>query len=66
MWGSDYPHPEGTWPQTRDMMVETFHGLPMDEIATMLGGSAADFYSIDREKLAPLVAEIGPQSSLFS
>ena len=66
MWGSDYPHPEGTWPQTQDMMVETFRGLPLDEIATMLGESAADFYGVDREKLAPLVAEIGPQSSLFS
>jgi len=65
MWGSDYPHPEGTWPQTQDMMVETFRGLPLDEIATMLGESAADFYGLDRDALAPLVAEIGPQASLF-
>ena len=40
-------------------------GLPEDEIATMLGGSAAAFYGIDSEKLAPLVARIGPPKSLF-
>ena len=27
MWGSDYPHPEGTWPHTREQMVETFRDL---------------------------------------
>ena len=24
MWGSDYPHPEGTWPRTRQHMEEAF------------------------------------------
>jgi predicted TIM-barrel fold metal-dependent hydrolase len=32
MWGTDYPHPEGSWPYTRKQMHETFHGLPEDEI----------------------------------
>ena len=65
MWGSDYPHPEGSWPVTREQMQETFRGLPEDEIAAMLGGNAARFYGIDTEKLAPLVARIGPEKSLF-
>jgi len=65
MWGSDYPHPEGTWPITPDQMLETFHGLPEDEIGAMLGGNAARFYGIDQEKLAPLVARIGPEKSRF-
>ena len=65
MWGSDYPHPEGTWPYTRDMMVDAFRGVPEAEIATMLGGSAAAFYNLDTDKLAPLVAQIGPDTSLF-
>ena len=63
MWGTDYPHPEGTWPLTRKIMVETFHGLPEDEIAQMLGGNAAEFYGFDSEKLAPLVERIGPARS---
>jgi predicted TIM-barrel fold metal-dependent hydrolase len=66
MWGTDYPHPEGSWPYTRDQMRETFHGLPEQEIAQMLGGNAAEFYGIDTEKLAPLVARIGPEQSLFA
>jgi len=65
MWGTDYPHPEGTWPITRKMMVETFHGLPEAEIAVMLGGNAAEFYGMDVEKLASLVERIGPQKSWF-
>ncbi len=65
MWGSDYPHPEGTWPQTRAIMLETFRGLPQDEIAAMLGGNAALTYGFDTEKLAPLAARIGPEKHLF-
>ena len=63
MWGSDYPHPEGSWPFTKDQMHTTFVGLPEDEVEKMLGGNAADFYGFDKEKLAPLVAEIGPERS---
>ncbi len=65
MWASDYPHPEGTWPNTQKAMVEAFRGVPIAEIETMLGGSAAAFYDLDTEKLAPLVARIGPEASLF-
>ncbi len=65
MWGSDYPHPEGSWPHTREQMIETFQGLPEDEVAAMLGGNAAAFYGFDTEKLAPLVARIGPEKSAF-
>jgi predicted TIM-barrel fold metal-dependent hydrolase len=65
MWGSDFPHPEGSWPLTREQMLETFRGLPGDEIAAMLGGNAATFYGFDTEKLAPLVARIGPEKSAF-
>jgi len=65
MWGTDYPHPEGTWPITRDIMVETFRGLPSKDIAAMLGGNAAEFYGFDVEKLAPLAARIGPEVGCF-
>jgi predicted TIM-barrel fold metal-dependent hydrolase len=65
MWGTDYPHPEGSWPITRDMMIETFTGLPEDEIAAIIGGNAAEFYGFDTEKLAPIVDRIGPEKSLF-
>ena len=65
MWGTDYPHPEGSWPYTVEQRVDTFHDLPEAEIGQMLGGNAAAFYGIDTEKLAPLVARIGPEKKSF-
>lgn len=66
LWGSDFPHPEGSWPQTREQMVETFRGLPEDEIAAILGGNAAAFYEFDTAALQPLADRIGPPASLFA
>ena len=66
MWGTDYPHPEGTWPFTRQQLTEAFHDLPEDEVAAMLGGNAASFYAFDTEKLAPLVERIGPEKRWFT
>ena len=65
MWGTDYPHPEGTWPMTRQMMVDTFRGLPEEEIELMLGMNAADFYGFDLDRLVPLAAQIGPEKAWF-
>jgi predicted TIM-barrel fold metal-dependent hydrolase len=64
-WGSDYPHPEGTWPATRDARIEALRGVPQDEIAAMLGGNAVRFYGLDAEKLAPIAARIGPEQAIF-
>lgn len=66
MWGSDFPHPEGSWPQTSEQMVETFRGLPVDEIAAMLGGNAVDFYGFDEEALRSVAQRVGPEESLFA
>ncbi len=64
-WGSDYPHPEGSWPVTRSQMRTTFLDLPEDEIQRILGTNLADFYGFDQEKLLPLAAQIGPAKSEF-
>ena len=65
MWGTDYPHPEGSWPFTRKQMVDTFHGLPEDEIEAMLGGNAVEFYSLDADKLNTIASRVGPKRSEF-
>ena len=65
MWGSDYPHPEGSWPVTRQQQFDSFNGMPEDEITAMLGGNAIEFYGLDAEKLAPLAARIGPTKESF-
>jgi predicted TIM-barrel fold metal-dependent hydrolase len=62
MWGSDYPHAEGTWPHTKQRLRETFAGVPAPDVACMLGGNAAAVYGFDVERLAPLVEKIGPDA----
>jgi hypothetical protein len=66
MWGSDYPHPEGTWPYTREQMRETFKGLPRTEIEAMLGGNAIGVYGFDRNALACIAERIGPEAADFA
>ena len=65
MWGSDYPHPEGSWPVTRQQQVDSLHGVPENEIEAILGGNAVEFYGLDVEKLAPIAARIGPEKGTF-
>ena len=65
MWGSDYPHPEGTWPRHARRCSRPSTACPSAEIAAMLGGNAARVYGFDTEKLAPLVARIGPEKRAF-
>ncbi|MHB8671477.1 MAG: amidohydrolase family protein [Acidimicrobiales bacterium] len=60
MWGNDFPHPEGTWPHTREWLRDTFHDIPVDETQEMLGTNAAACYHFDTERLAPLANRIGP------
>ena len=59
LWGSDYPHYEGTYPHTKLALRHTFHDVPVEETRAMLGGNAAKLYDFDLEKLAPLVEKIG-------
>jgi len=60
MWGSDYPHLEGTWPNTMKALRETFGDYPEDEIRSILGFNAAKVYGFDVDSLQPIADEIGP------
>jgi predicted TIM-barrel fold metal-dependent hydrolase len=60
MWGSDYPHDEGTYPYTREHLRSRFSGVPEDEMRMILAGNAAKLYDFDLSKLAPLAAKVGP------
>ena len=60
MWGSDYPHDEGTYPYTREHLRARFAGVPEDEMRKILAGNAARLYDFDLDKLAPLAEKIGP------
>ena len=60
MWGSDYPHPEGSWPHTGESVRYIFASIPEDELRPMLGENAARAYHFDVEKLVPIADRIGP------
>ena len=60
MWGSDYPHPEGTWPHTREWLTERFAGVPQDETRRILGLTAARLYHFDLKALERHVERVGP------
>jgi hypothetical protein len=60
MWGSDYPHDEGTGPYTREHLRQLFHDTDPDELQQILARSAAALYDFDLDALAPLAARVGP------
>ena len=39
VWGNDYPHAEGTFRGSRELLVKQFIGIPADERAAMVGGT---------------------------
>ena len=63
MWGTDYPHPEGTWPNTIPRLKADFGGIPVGDARKMLGETAARCYGFDLDVLAPLAVKIGPTPS---
>jgi predicted TIM-barrel fold metal-dependent hydrolase len=70
MWGSDYPHPEGTYsfpetadeiPMTRLSLAFNYHGLPIDKVRRLLGQNALDaFPCLDAAALDKVAARVGP------
>lgn len=68
LWGSDYPHPEGSYKHPRHAdepsmsklaMRDTFAALPTEHAVTMLGANAARVYGFDLAKLQPVADRIG-------
>ena len=60
MWGTDYPHPEGTWPNTVERLRKDFTEVPVADARLMLGETAARAYGFDLDALRPIAEKIGP------
>ena len=60
MWGSDYPHDEGTPPFTREHLRQVFPGVGVPEMRKILGENAAKLYGFDLAALAPIAERYGP------
>ena len=63
MWGSDYPHVEGTFVHpdgaampsvTRLALRNTFCNIPPEHTRRMIGENAIDVYDLDRAALAAI------------
>lgn len=46
MWGSDYPHPDGVWPESVKYIDEQFGDLPPDVTYKMTCENAGKFYGL--------------------
>jgi hypothetical protein len=69
MWGSDYPHSESTFPQSRKILAEILAGVQEDERAKIVGGNTALVYDFDLGRLiacSPLGEGAGPAPSRIS
>jgi uncharacterized protein len=46
MWGSDYPHPDGVWPESKKYIEDQFGHLPADVTYKMTCENAGKFYGL--------------------
>ncbi len=50
MWGSDYPHTEGTFPYSQEQIMRDFMGVPEAEVYQMVTGNAAQLYGLAEQE----------------
>lgn len=60
MWGSDYPHDEGTYPYTTQALRQVFHDWPAADLRAVLAGTVAGIYGFDLAALAGPASRLGP------
>ena len=60
MWGNDYPHNEGTFPNSRESLRRSFCDWDEADLRTIFCDNAVEVYRFDAEVLAPYAAEHGP------
>lgn len=60
MWGSDYPHDEGTYPYSRESLRAVFAGFDEPDLRRILSQNAAGLFGFDLDALAPLAERYGP------
>lgn len=61
-FGTDYPHPEATWPTTRAWINGAFadQGVSEGDARLILGENAVRFYNLDQAQLQTVANEVGP------
>jgi predicted TIM-barrel fold metal-dependent hydrolase len=59
-FGRDYPHAEGTWPNTLDYLRDLFAGAPDYDVRRILGQNAIDFFGLDASTIDRIAERVGP------
>jgi predicted TIM-barrel fold metal-dependent hydrolase len=59
-FGRDFPHPEGTWPHTKEWLRDAFAGVPERDARLLLGENLIRFLGLDRDRLSDIARRIGP------
>jgi predicted TIM-barrel fold metal-dependent hydrolase len=54
MWGNDYPHPEGTWPESQKVNADQFEGVGESDVTAIVSGNAARVFGFDLDQLAKI------------
>lgn len=47
LWGNDYPHHEGTWPHSAEVIERTMGHLPDADVRKIVGLNAAELYGFE-------------------
>jgi predicted TIM-barrel fold metal-dependent hydrolase len=63
MWGSDYPHHEGSTPFSRELLRRSFSDWSPGDLDQILNRTAADLYGFDVPALEPRAAMVGPTAT---
>jgi predicted TIM-barrel fold metal-dependent hydrolase len=48
MWGSDFPHPDGVWPDSREYIARELGHLPAEVRHKIVCGNAGKLYGLIR------------------
>ncbi len=66
LWGSDYPHIEGSHPHTKEHLRLTFSELSLGHVTKLLTTNSARVYGFDLEALKPLAEKYCPTKDEIS
>jgi predicted TIM-barrel fold metal-dependent hydrolase len=65
-FGRDYPHGEGTWPNTVEWLRDALGAVPREEAIGIMGQNAINALGLDGAKLDSIAARIGvPMDAIF-
>jgi predicted TIM-barrel fold metal-dependent hydrolase len=59
-FGRDYPHAEGTWPNTLDYLQDLVGGIPEYDVRRILGQNAMEFFDLDVSAIDRVAQKVGP------